>query len=33
LVSVSVMDWTTTGDPPPIGTPPTLIRTRDAINR
>jgi hypothetical protein len=32
-VSVSVIDWTTTGDPPPIGTSPTLIRTCEAINR
>ena len=23
-VSVFVIDWTTTGEPPPIGTPPTI---------
>ena len=30
-VGVSVIDWTTTGAPPPIATPPTLIWTREAI--
>src|SRR5215213_1870946 len=30
-VSVLVIDWTTTGAPPPIGTPPTLIWRSDGI--
>src|SRR3954451_19468591 len=29
-VSVLVIDWTTTGAPPPMGTPPTLIWRADA---
>src|SRR4051812_42873892 len=29
-VSVLVMDWTTTGAPPPMGTPPTFIWRADA---
>ena len=32
LVSVLVIDWTTTGAPPPIGTPPTQIWRREATN-
>src|SRR6185437_5253162 len=32
FVSVRVIDWTTTGDPPPIGTSPTRIRFCEAIS-
>ena len=32
-VGVSVIDWTTTGAPPPIATLPTLIWTAEAISR
>jgi hypothetical protein len=30
-VGVSVIDWTTTGAPPPMATPPTLMPTSEPI--
>ena len=32
LVSVRVIDWTATGAPPPMGTPPTVIRWVEATS-